>query len=69
MELVKEFERKYWREEEKVRWQEAKEDRKAFSKELPRRYTIMNCFLSLSQYLFYFYFYFYLIMLYSWISK
>jgi len=34
MELVKEFEREYSREEEeKVRWQEAEENRKMFSRE------------------------------------
>jgi len=40
MELVEEFEREYHRdEEEEVRWQEAEEDRKVFSRELPGRYT------------------------------
>ena len=39
MELVEEFEREYSREEEKkVRWQEAEENRKMFSRELPGRY-------------------------------
>ena len=39
MELVKEFEKKYSREEEEeVRWQEAKENRKMFNRELPGRY-------------------------------
>jgi len=39
MKLVKEFEKKYQREEEEeVRWQEAKEDKKVFSRELPGRY-------------------------------
>ena len=40
MELVKEFEREYRREEEEeVRQQEADEDKKTFSRELPGRYT------------------------------
>jgi len=40
MELVKEFEREYQREEEEeVGRQEAKEDREIFSRELPGRYT------------------------------
>jgi len=40
MELVEEFERNYSREEEEVvRWQEAKEDKKVFNRELPGRYT------------------------------
>jgi len=40
MKLVKEFEKKYSREEEEeVRWQEAEEDRKVFNRELPGRYT------------------------------
>jgi len=40
MELVKEFEKEYSREEEEeVRWQEAEGDRKTFSRELPERYT------------------------------
>jgi len=40
MELVKEFEREYHREEEEeVRRQETKEDKKVFSSELPGRYT------------------------------
>jgi len=41
MELVEEFERDYSREEEEeeVRRQEAREDKKAFNRELPRRYT------------------------------
>ena len=39
MELVKEFEKEYCREEEEeVRWQEVNEDRKTFSRELPERY-------------------------------
>ena len=39
MELVEEFERNYSREEEEeVRWQEAREDKKAFNRELPGRY-------------------------------
>jgi len=39
MELVEEFEKKYRREEEnEVRQQEAEENRKMFSRELPRRY-------------------------------
>jgi len=39
MELAKEFERNYNREEEEeVRWQETKEDKKAFNRELPGRY-------------------------------
>ena len=41
MELVEEFEREYSREEkEEVRWQEAEEDKKTFSRELPGRYTV-----------------------------
>jgi len=40
IELVKEFEREYCREEEEeVRQQEAEEDKKVFSRELPGRYT------------------------------
>ena len=40
IELVEEFEREYCKEKEKeVRWQEAKEDKKVFSRELPERYT------------------------------
>jgi len=40
MELVKEFEKEYSREEEEeVRRQEAEGDRKIFSRELPGRYT------------------------------
>jgi len=40
MELVEEFERNYSREEEEeVRQQEAREDKKAFNRELPGRYT------------------------------
>ena len=40
MELVEEFERNYSRkEEEEVRWQEAREDKKVFNRELPERYT------------------------------
>jgi len=40
MELVEEFEKEYCREEEEeVRCQEAEEDRKVFSRELPGRYT------------------------------
>jgi len=38
MELVEEFEKEYYREEEEVRQQEAKEDRRTFSKELPGIY-------------------------------
>jgi len=39
MELVEEFEREYCREKEKeVRWQEAEENRKVFSRELLGRY-------------------------------
>jgi len=39
MELVKEFERNYNREEEKeVRQQKAKEDKKVFNRGLPERY-------------------------------
>jgi len=39
MELVKEFEKEYCREEEEeVRWQEKEEDNKTFRRELPRRY-------------------------------
>ena len=38
IELVEEFEREYCREEEEVRQQEAEEDRKMFSRELPERY-------------------------------
>ena len=41
MELVEEFEREYRREEEEeVRWQEAEEERKMFSREFPGRYTV-----------------------------
>ena len=37
--MVKEFEKEYCREEEEeVRWQEAEENRKVFSRELPGRY-------------------------------
>ena len=37
--MVKEFKKEYCREEEeKVRWQEAEENRKVFSRELPGRY-------------------------------
>jgi len=40
MELVEEFEKEYRREEEEeVRWQEAEENKKVFSRELPGRYT------------------------------
>ena len=40
IELVEEFEREYRKEEEEeVRQQEAKEDKKVFSRELPGRYT------------------------------
>jgi len=40
MKLVKEFEKEYQREEEEeVRWQEAEEDKKVFSRELPGIYT------------------------------
>ena len=40
MELVEEFERNYNREEEEeVRRQEAKEDKRAFNRKLPERYT------------------------------
>ena len=40
MELVKEFEKEYHREEEEeVRWQEEEENKKTFRKELPGRYT------------------------------
>ena len=40
MELVEEFEKRYSREEaEEVRQQQAEEDRKVFSRELPGRYT------------------------------
>ena len=40
MELVKEFEKEYHREEEEeVRWQEEEEDKKMFSRELLGRYT------------------------------
>jgi len=40
MELVEEFEKEYCREEEEeVRWQEAEENKKVFSRELPGRYT------------------------------
>ena len=40
IELVKEFEKEYCREEkEKVRWQEKEEDDKMFRRELPGRYT------------------------------
>jgi len=39
MELVEEFEKKYRREEEEeVKWQEAEENRKVFSRELLERY-------------------------------
>jgi len=39
IELVEEFEKNYSREEEEeVRWQEAKEDKKAFNRELPGKY-------------------------------
>jgi len=39
MKLVEEFEREYCREEEEeVRWQEAEENKKVFSKKLPERY-------------------------------
>ena len=40
MELVEEFEKNYSREEEEeeVRWQEAKEDKEAFNRELLERY-------------------------------
>jgi len=45
MELVKEFEREYCRgEEEEVRQQEAEEDRKTFSRELPGRYMSQTSF-------------------------
>jgi len=41
MELVKEFEKEYRREEEEeVRQQEIEEDKKTFSRELPGRYTV-----------------------------
>jgi len=41
MELVKEFEKEYCREEEEeVRQQEIEEDKKTFSRELPGRYTV-----------------------------
>jgi len=41
MKLVKEFKKEYQREEEEeVRQQEAEEDRKVFSRELPERYTV-----------------------------
>jgi len=41
MELVEEFEKEHSRnEEEEVRQQEAEEDRKTFSRELPGRYMI-----------------------------
>jgi len=40
MKLVEEFKKEYRREEEnEVRRQEAEEDRKTFSRELPGRYT------------------------------
>ena len=40
MELVEEFEKRYSREEaEEVKWQQAEEERKVFSRELPGRYT------------------------------
>ena len=40
MELVEEFERNYSREEEeKVRWQEAKENKRTFNRQLLGRYT------------------------------
>jgi len=43
MELVEEFEREYRREEEEeVRWQEAEENKKVFSRELPGRYTAVT---------------------------
>ena len=39
MELVKEFEREYGREEEKeVRWQETEEDRRVFNRKVLGRY-------------------------------
>ena len=39
MELVEEFEKEYRREEEEeVKWQEAEENRKVFSRELLERY-------------------------------
>jgi len=41
MELVEEFEREYHREEEEeVRQQEANEDKRTFSRELPGRYIV-----------------------------
>jgi len=41
MELVEEFEKEYCRkEEEEVRQQEAEEDRKMFSRELPGKYMV-----------------------------
>jgi len=41
MELVEEFEREYCREkEEEVRWQEADEEKKVFSRELPGKYMV-----------------------------
>ena len=40
MKLVKEFEREYQREEEEeVRWQEVAEDKRAFNRKQPERYT------------------------------
>jgi len=36
--LVEEFKKEYHRKEEEVRWQEAEENRKVFSRELPGRY-------------------------------
>ena len=39
MKLVEEFEREYHREEEELRWQEAEENKKVFSRELLERYT------------------------------
>ena len=40
MKLVEEFKKEYQREEEEeVRWQEAEEDKKVFSRELLGRYT------------------------------
>jgi len=40
MDLVEEFEREYRQDEENIRWQEVKEDKKMFSKELPERYLV-----------------------------
>jgi len=40
MELVEEFKKEYHREEEEIRWQEAEEDKRMFSRELPRRYMV-----------------------------